>query len=102
VSVDDARHEWGSARQAARAVLREPGDLPERSRALLRVGVLPHIEAALADLDGGFAPGDVAGWNAFIPDAIGTLAGPTGLDPGLDSARQHMRRGLAALQRAAG
>ena len=89
----------GSARRAAQAVLREPGDLPERERALLRAGVLPHIEAALSNLEAGFAPADVAAWNAFIPDAIGTLAGPAGLDPGLESARDHMRRGLAALER---
>jgi hypothetical protein len=100
VSVDAARREWGSARRAARAVLREPGDLPGRERALLRVGVLPQIEAALADLDAGHAAGDVARWNASIPDAIGTLAGPAGLDPGLESARDHVRRGLEALERA--
>ena len=46
----------------------------------------------------GFAAGDVARWNAFIPDAIATLAAPDGLDPGLESAREHMRRSLAALE----
>jgi hypothetical protein len=98
VSIDEARRQWGSARRAAQAVLREPGDLPERERALLRVGVLPQIEAALANLDAGFAPDEVARLNGFLLDAIGSLAGSAGLDPGLESAREHVRRGLAALE----
>jgi hypothetical protein len=98
VSIDEARRQWSSARRAAQAVLREPGDLPERERALLRVGVLPQIEAALANLDAGFAPDEVARLNGFLPDAIGSLAGPAGLDPGLESAREHVRRGLSALE----
>jgi hypothetical protein len=97
MSVDHARREWGSARRAAQAVLREPGALPERERALLRAGVLPPIEAALENLDQGFSPEELARFNGFLPDAIGSLAGPDGLDPGLESAREHLRRGLAAL-----
>ena len=97
-AVDEARREWASARRAAQAVLREPGDLPERERQLLRVGVQPQIEAALANLDDGHAPSRLVSWNAFVPDAIASLAGPAGLDPGLESAREHMRRGLAALE----
>jgi hypothetical protein len=98
VSVDEARREWSSARRAAQAVLREPGDLPERERALLRLGVLPQIEAALGNLDEGRSAGELVSWNSFLPAAIESLAGPAGLDPGLESARDHMRRGLDALE----
>jgi hypothetical protein len=97
VSIEEARRQWTSARQAAQAVLREPGDLPERERALLRVGVLPHIDAALANLDDGMEVDELVRFNEFVPDAIAVLAGPGGLDPGLESAREHMLRGLAAL-----
>jgi hypothetical protein len=96
--VADARLQWGSARRAAQAVLREPGDLPERERALLRVSVLPQIEAALAALDEGFTLEELVRWNSFLPDAIASLAGAGRLDPGLESARDHMRRGLEALE----
>jgi hypothetical protein len=96
--VADTRREWGSARRAAQAVLREPGGLPERERALLRVSVLPQIEAALATLDEDLAPGELVRWNSFVPGAIESLAGAGGLDPGLESARDHMRRGLEALE----
>ena len=97
MSVEEARRQWTSAQSAARAVLREPGDLPERERALLRVGVLPHIDAALANLDDGMTADDLVRFNGFVPDAIAALGGPGGLDPGLESAREHMLRGLAAL-----
>lgn len=96
--VADTREEWGSARRAAQAVLREPGDLPERERALLSASVLPQIEAALAALDEGYTAGELVRWNSFLPEAIASLAGAGGLDPGLESARDHMRRGLEALE----
>jgi len=95
--VAEARQEWGSAQRAALAVQREPGGLPERERALLAASVLPQIEAALASLDEGFTPDELVRWNAFLPDAIASLAGAGALDPGLESARDHMQRGLAAL-----
>ena len=96
--VGHARAEWERARRAAQAVLREPGGLRERNRELLRVSVLPQIEAALADLERGFAPAELRRVNAFVPEAIESLAEEDwGLDPGLAGACDHMRRGLDAL-----
>lgn len=96
-AIGAAREEWDGARRAAQAVLREPGGLPVREQALLRVSVLPQIEAALATLDEGGTAAELARWHAFLPGAIECLAGESGLDPGLETARDHMRRGLAAL-----
>ena len=95
--VTEAREEWSSARQDAAAVLGRPDALPERERELLRRSVLPQIDAALAMLDDGTAPDDIARWHAFLPGAIEVLAGPAGLDPELEAAGDHVRRGLEAL-----
>ena len=90
-----ARDEWLAAQRAVQAVLREPGALGAREQELLRVSVLPQLELAIAALDDGV--GDIAGWHAFLPDAIASLAGPDGLDAGLADAREHVQRGLDAL-----
>jgi hypothetical protein len=96
--VAAVRSEWETARQAAQAVLREPGALPARECELLRVSVLPQIDLALAMLDDGTAPDELARWHAFLPGAIAALGGPAGLDPGLEAAGDHLRRGLDALR----
>ena len=98
-AIAAAREEWAGARRAAQAVLREPGALPEREQTLLRVGVLPQLEAAIATLDEGGTAAQLARWHAFLPGAIESLAGESGLDPGLETARDHVRRGLDALER---
>ena len=98
-AIAAAREEWAGAQRAAQAVLREPGALPERELTLLRVGVLPQIEAALATLDQGGTAAELARWHVFLPGAIESLAGESGLDPGLAITRDHVRRGLAALER---
>jgi hypothetical protein len=97
--VAHARAEWESARRAAQAVLREPGGLPERNRELLRLSVLPQIEAALAALEEDFTPAELVQANSFLPLAIESLAEDSGLDPGLAGVSDHMRRGLDALAR---
>ena len=85
--------EWSRARTTARAVLREPGALSERSVALLRLSVLPQIDAALAMLGDGCAADMLLRWNAFLPAAVAAV----GPDPGLERVEAHLRSGLAAL-----
>jgi hypothetical protein len=87
------RAEWTRALSTVRNVVREPGALSDRSIALLRVGVVPQIEAALAMLAGDHAPKTLSRWNAFLPAAVAAV----GPDPELTRAEQHLRSGLAAL-----
>jgi hypothetical protein len=96
--VTEAREQWSTARQDAATVLGRPDALPERERELLQLSVLPQIDVALAMLDEGTAPDDLARWHDFLPGAIEALAGPAGLDPGLEAAGDHVRRGLGALR----
>ena len=71
---------WERARTTLQHVLREPGALSTRSVELLRVAVLPQLDAALAL---GTRPG-------FLPDAVAAL----GPDPELARAEAHLRAGL--------
>jgi hypothetical protein len=84
--------EWSRALAIVRHVVREPGALDERSVALLRVSVMPQIEAAIAML--GLPNETVYRWNAFLPAAV-AAAGP---DPELARAEHHLRSGLLALR----
>jgi hypothetical protein len=85
--------EWSRALAIVRHVLREPGGLSERSVALLRLSVVPQIEAAIAMLGDGLPPETLSRWNAFLPAAV-AAAGP---DPELVRAEHHLRSGLMAL-----
>jgi hypothetical protein len=85
--------EWSRALAIVRHVLREPGGLSERSVALLRLSVVPQIEAAIAMLGDGLPPETLSRWNAFLPAAV-AAAGP---DPELARAERHLRAGLLAL-----
>ena len=53
--------------------------------------------AARRAVDAVAEPAELAAWHAFLPAAIESLAGPAGLDGGLEVAREHVRRGLEAL-----
>jgi hypothetical protein len=75
--------DWERARVTLQHILREPGALPPRAVELLRVAVLPQLDAALA-LD--CRP-------AFLPDAVAAV----GPDPELARAEAQLRAGLAAL-----
>ena len=86
--------EWSRALAIVRHVLREPGALSERSVALLRVSVLPQIEAAIAMLGEGQEPETVLRWNAFLPAAVAAV----GPDPALNRVEHHLRSGLMALR----
>ena len=86
--------EWSRALAIVRHVLREPGALSERSVALLRVSVLPQIEAAIAMLGEGHPPETLYRWNAYLPSAIAAV----GPDPALIRAEHHLRNGLEALR----
>ena len=85
--------EWSRALAIVRHVLREPGALSQRSVALLRVSVVPQIEAAIAMLGDGLPPETLSRGNAFLPAAV-AAAGP---DPELVRAEHHLRSGLMAL-----
>lgn len=85
--------EWSRALAILKHVVREPGALPQRSVALLRVSVIPQIEAAIAMLGDGLPPETLFRWNAFLPAAV-AAAGP---DPELVRAEHHLRSGLLAL-----
>jgi hypothetical protein len=85
--------EWSCALAIVRHVLREPGALPERSVALLRVSVVPQIEAAIAMLGDDLPPDTLFRWNAYLPAAVAAV----GPDPELVRAEHHLRRGLAEL-----
>jgi hypothetical protein len=87
--------EWSRALAIVTHVLREPGALPERSVTLLRVGVIPQLEAAIAML--GLPDETVYRWNAFLPAAVAAV----GADPELARAERHLRSGLHALSGAA-
>ena len=87
------RDEWSRALAIVRHVLREPGALPERSVALLRLSVVPQIEAAIAMLGDGLPPETLSRWNAYLPAAVAAV----GPDPELVRAEHHLRRGLAEL-----
>ena len=87
------RAEWDRARLLVRHILREPGALPARSVALLRAGVLPQLDAALAMLADDHPPETLARWNAFLPAAVAAV----GSDPELARVEHHLRSGLAAL-----
>jgi hypothetical protein len=93
VTYAATRAEWDRARLLLRHILREPGALPARSVALLRAGVLPQLDAALAMLADGHSPETLARWNAFLPAAVASV----GSDPELARVEQHLRSGLAAL-----
>jgi hypothetical protein len=85
--------EWSRALSIVRHVVREPGALDERSVALLRVGVVPQLEAAIAMLGDGLPNETLMRWNAFLPDAVAAVAP----DPELARAEHHLRSGLLAL-----
>jgi hypothetical protein len=85
--------EWTRALTIVKHVLREPGALDERSVALLRVSVVPQIEAAIAMLGEGHSAETVLRWNAFLPAALAAV----GPDPALSRAEHHLRSGLTAL-----
>jgi hypothetical protein len=93
MSQETTRAEWAAARVIVRHVLREPGALPDRSVALLRAGVLPQLDAALAMLADGLDPEVLRRWNAFLPSAVASV----GPDPELARAQRHLESGLAAL-----
>jgi hypothetical protein len=86
--------EWSRALTIIRHVLREPGALDERAVALLRLSVVPQIEAAIAMLGEGHAPETLWRWNAFLPAAVAAVAP----DPELIRAERHLRNGLSALR----
>jgi hypothetical protein len=86
--------EWTRALTIVKHVLREPGALPERSVSLLRVSVVPQLEAAIAMLGDGLPPETVFRWNAFLPAAVAAV----GPDPELARAEHHLRSGLTALR----
>jgi hypothetical protein len=88
--------EWTRARLAIRHILREPGALSERSVHLLRLSVLPQLDAALAMLTDDYTPDVLARWNAFLPDAVAAV----GPDAELARVEARLRAGLAALTRA--
>jgi hypothetical protein len=85
--------EWSRALAIVRHVVRDPGALDERSVALLRMSVVPQIEAAISMLGSEHDAGTLARWNAFLPAAIAAV----GPDPELARAEHHLRRGLTAL-----
>ncbi len=85
--------EWSRALAIVGHVLREPGALPERSVALLRLSVVPQIEAAIAMLGDGHPPEALFRWNAYLPAAVAAV----GPDPELIRAEHHLRSGLIAL-----
>jgi hypothetical protein len=85
--------EWSRALIIVKHVLREPGALSERSVALLRVSVMPQIEAAIAMLGEGHPPETLLRWNAYLPAAVAAV----GPDQELVRAEHHLRRGLAEL-----
>jgi hypothetical protein len=85
------RAEWTRALAIVRHVVREPGALDERAVALLRVAVIPQIEAAIAML--GLPQETVYRRNAFLPEAVAAVAP----DPELARAEHHLRSGLLAL-----
>ena len=86
--------EWCRARTTIQHILREPGALSARSIELLRVAVLPQIEAALIMLaESGLSADALRRWHAFLPAAVAAV----GPDPELARAEAHLRAGLAAL-----
>jgi hypothetical protein len=85
--------EWRRALTIVKHVLREPGALPERSVALLRLSVVAQIEAAIAMLAEGHPPETLLRWNSYLPAALAAV----GPDPELVRAEHHLRSGLLAL-----
>jgi hypothetical protein len=85
--------DWSRALTIVKHVLREPGALPERSVALLRLSVVPQIEAAIAMLAEGHPPETLLRWNSYLPAAVAAV----GPDPELVRAEHHLRSGLLAL-----
>jgi len=89
VSGGEARSELAAAAEEARSAL--GGGLSPVDHDLVERTVLPLVEAAIAELDSGRAPADVARLNAFLPGALAAID-----HPALERARVRAERGLRA------
>jgi hypothetical protein len=90
-----AREAWAEARATA-AALAASGRLGDELTPVLEHGLVPQLDAALADLDDGLL--DVAaesGSNMLA--ALDAMAGPLGTPPALRHVREEVVRGRAAL-----
>jgi hypothetical protein len=96
VSADAARAALTDARATATALVvtdRLGGELT----AALEHGLIPQVDAALADVDDGLH--DVAARSvAGLLAAVDAMAGPLGVPPALRPVQEALRRGLAALE----
>jgi hypothetical protein len=97
--VAEARAALAQARDAAAALAATDRLGPELTP-VLEHGLVPQLDAALADLDAGLL--DVAGESAAAMLAvIDAMAGPLGIPPALRPVREEIRRGREALGGAA-
>jgi hypothetical protein len=96
VSAHAARAALTDARSTAAALVatdRLGGELTPA----LEHGVVPQLDAALADVDDGLL--DVAARSiAGLLAAVDAMAGPLGVPPALSPVQEALRRGLAALE----
>jgi hypothetical protein len=96
VSADAARAALTDARATAAALVATDRLGAELTPALEH-GVVPQVDAALADVEDGLL--DVAARSvAGLLAAVDSMAGPLGLPPALRPVQEALRRGLAALQ----
>jgi hypothetical protein len=91
-----ARAAWEQARATA-AALAASGRLGEELTPVLERGLVPQLDAALADIDDGLLEvASESGTNMLA--ALDAMAGPLGTPPALRPVREDVVRGRAALR----
>jgi hypothetical protein len=90
-----ARAAWEQARAGA-AALAASGRLGDELTPVLEHGLVPQLDAALADLDDGLL-GVAAESGSTMLAVVDAMAGPLGIPPALRSVREEIARGRAAL-----
>ena len=93
--ADGARAAWLRARTAA-ASLAATDRLGEELTPVLEHGLVPQLDAALADLDDGLL-GVATESAATVLAVLDAMAGPLGIPPALRPVREEIVRGRAAL-----
>lgn len=91
-----ARRSWAEARSAAADLVASDRLGPELTPAL-EYGLIPQLDAALADLDDGLLAVAAESGTTMLA-ALDAMAGPLGIAPALRPVREDVLRGNEALR----